>query len=404
MKRVIFLLGCISAFNAYAQDVIVCQDGEEIESKVLKISQTEVEYKKWTNQDGPSYTLDKSKVFMIKYQNGEKDVFKEEPVQQTTTTASQTGAQGESAPNEPVLATPAANNAELIAEYNNETHEYADKYFEKTSKKKAMSAIGTLGVLSSSILSTDEVEISIRQATESESNPCFALQHDIGEEFKVSSMNAYWSSPVKSVIEITNKSSKVLYIDKGSCFRSSSHGETRPYYKGVKISTISGGGNGIGINMGAVADAFGVGGVVGTLANGVNVGGNKSNATITEQQMDRFIVIPPKGKALLAKDDYIDKTGKDIITGVCEYFSLSTKDLLRNEFREFTEENSPEKWNYVITYSHTPDFSKINYVHFGLYLKDVVGTKTLKGIYLKNLDDIFKTRSSKTIGIADWYL
>ena len=160
----------------------------------------------------------------------------------------------------------------------------------------------------------------------------------------------------------------------------------------------------MGLNMGAVTDALGIGGAVSTLASGVNVGGHKGNSTIVEHQMDRFIVIPPKGKALLSKDDYIDKKGKDIITGVSEYFSLSFGDLLRNEFREFTEESSPEKWNYVITYSTTPDFSKINYLHFGLYLKDVMGAITMNGLYLRELNKIFKTRSSKTIVIADWYL
>ena len=404
MNRLFLLLLCIFTLTVNAQDVIICKNGDEILSKVLKVSKSEIEYKKWTNQDGPSYTLDKSEVFMIKYQSGDKDVFKDEPVKSSSTAVEKQSAQEEPTSNEPILATAAPNNAELIAEYNNEIHEYADKYFEKPKKKKAKSAIGTLGVLSSSILSTDDIEISIRQAQELESNPCFALQHDIGEEFEVSALNACWSSPIKSVIEITNKSSKVIYIDKGSCFRTSSFGEIRPYYKDIKISSVSGGGNSMGLNMGAVTDALGIGGAVSTLASGVNVGGHKGNSTIVEHQMDRFIVIPPKGKALLSKDDYIDKKGKDIITGVSEYFFLSFGDLLRNEFREFTEESSPEKWNYVITYSTTPDFSKINYLHFGLYLKDVMGATTMNGLYLRELNKIFKTRSSKTIVIADWYL
>lgn len=58
-----------------SQDIIVLQSGEEIEAKVIKVGSEEVEYRKWTNQDGPVYTLTPRDIFMIKYQNGEKDVF-----------------------------------------------------------------------------------------------------------------------------------------------------------------------------------------------------------------------------------------------------------------------------------------------------------------------------------------
>ena len=56
---------------AMAQDVIVKKDGTTILSKVLEISSTEIKYKKWSNQDGPMYSIDKSEVHSINYQNGE---------------------------------------------------------------------------------------------------------------------------------------------------------------------------------------------------------------------------------------------------------------------------------------------------------------------------------------------
>jgi hypothetical protein len=51
------------------------KNGDEIESKVLEINDNDIKYKKFSNQDGPSYTLLKSKIFMIKYASGDKDVF-----------------------------------------------------------------------------------------------------------------------------------------------------------------------------------------------------------------------------------------------------------------------------------------------------------------------------------------
>lgn len=65
-----------------AQDVITLKTGEDVNVKVLEVGSTDIKYKKSDNLEGPSYTVAKSEVFMIKYQNGSKDVFNT-----TTTTA-----------------------------------------------------------------------------------------------------------------------------------------------------------------------------------------------------------------------------------------------------------------------------------------------------------------------------
>ena len=66
---IIIALGFVKI--AAAQDIIVKKDGTTIESKVTKITSMEVEYKKWSNIDGPVYTIDKEEVAQIKYQNGD---------------------------------------------------------------------------------------------------------------------------------------------------------------------------------------------------------------------------------------------------------------------------------------------------------------------------------------------
>lgn len=60
--------------NTSAQDVIVKRNGEELQCKILEVSKNEVKYKRWTNQDGPAFAEKKSEIFMIKYENGEKEV------------------------------------------------------------------------------------------------------------------------------------------------------------------------------------------------------------------------------------------------------------------------------------------------------------------------------------------
>ena len=64
----------LATLKVAAQDIIVMRNGDEVEAKVTKVGTTEVEYHKWSNQDGPIYTAAKSDVFMIKYKNGEKDI------------------------------------------------------------------------------------------------------------------------------------------------------------------------------------------------------------------------------------------------------------------------------------------------------------------------------------------
>lgn len=78
-KRISKTLFCLLCFigvgmSAYSQDVIVKKDGEEIKSKVMEVSGDEIKYKMWDYQDGPVYRIPASEIFMIKYQNGKKDI------------------------------------------------------------------------------------------------------------------------------------------------------------------------------------------------------------------------------------------------------------------------------------------------------------------------------------------
>lgn len=61
--------------TAFAQDVILLQNGEEIEAKVTEIGVDEIKYKKHSMPDGPDYVSLKSEVFMITFENGSKEVF-----------------------------------------------------------------------------------------------------------------------------------------------------------------------------------------------------------------------------------------------------------------------------------------------------------------------------------------
>ncbi len=55
-------------------DNIILANGEEIAAIVTEVGTEEIRYKKCNTPDGPIYKLKRSEVFMIKYQNGTKDI------------------------------------------------------------------------------------------------------------------------------------------------------------------------------------------------------------------------------------------------------------------------------------------------------------------------------------------
>ena len=65
----------ICGLTATAQDIIVLQDGDLKQVKVIEVGENDVKYKKWENIDGPTYTISISNILSINYQNGSKDSF-----------------------------------------------------------------------------------------------------------------------------------------------------------------------------------------------------------------------------------------------------------------------------------------------------------------------------------------
>jgi hypothetical protein len=66
-------------------DEIIFRDGTESKAKVIEITPTEIKYKKCDNLEGPTYIAKKAEVFMIKYANGSREVFKETVADETKT-------------------------------------------------------------------------------------------------------------------------------------------------------------------------------------------------------------------------------------------------------------------------------------------------------------------------------
>ena len=91
MEKCIFttIITLLLFTNCFSQDLIIKRNGDEIKVKVFEVGTTEIKYKNYDNLSGPTYSILKSDVFMIKYENGTKDIFNEEkPLNNLTITPS----------------------------------------------------------------------------------------------------------------------------------------------------------------------------------------------------------------------------------------------------------------------------------------------------------------------------
>ncbi len=75
MKIFIFLTMLLFVSTGIkAQDVITLKNGTDIKAVITEVSDDEIRYKRFDNQDGPVFVIKKSEVFMITYQNGTREV------------------------------------------------------------------------------------------------------------------------------------------------------------------------------------------------------------------------------------------------------------------------------------------------------------------------------------------
>jgi hypothetical protein len=78
MNRIVVgILLSLMTLTSYAQDLITTKKGEDIKAKILEVSSTEVKYKRYSNLEGPTFTISTRDILMVRYQNGEKEIFAE---------------------------------------------------------------------------------------------------------------------------------------------------------------------------------------------------------------------------------------------------------------------------------------------------------------------------------------
>ena len=379
-KQIVLTMLSLSALYVAAQDVVVKKDGSTILAKVLEVNQDNIKYKKFSNQNGPTYTINLSDVMSVNYENGEKEDFNNSSI---TNDANQGNEAKE------ITKDVAPNNSELLNLY---AKDYQLNPAYKLKDKETLHGLVFLSFTNASILSNDEVEIYLERDR---------TQHP-DQKLGVGSN----SSPLfRYDIVLKNKTNKSIYVDLANCFKTTNLGVSYCYYSSDIITENKESTSGGSFNLGGLTNAVGIGGVAGSLANATTVG--KSNATSLSKTHinQRILQIPPKGRTCLSKFEYVtekkatsftygkyellnqgeefffsepmsqDRNIANSLKLDCKTLPLNLGPVKMGEERKFTIENTPYTANYHLVYSTKEDFSTYSVLSPTLYINKIIGLK-----------------------------
>ena len=333
MKKIISLVILVSfGFAVFAQDIITTMAGDEIKAVVTKVGTTEVEYKKWTNRNGPLYTMDKNDIFMIKYKNGEKDIFGNNNSGKKTISKNQKISVGKT-----LGTTVASNNKELIKLFNAPPVNN-DKKSKRSTKAKIVAAIA--GITEESILANEDITVSFTS-----------------DYINIATMKGEYVYN----INIENKTDRIIYIDKAMSFIVDKDNNALQFYNPNEVSNTKGKNVGGALSMGTVAQLAGIRGTVGTLLGGLSVDGGVSSYTTITEIDQQVLAIPPHSNITFVRGLKLP------------LFYIEPNLLKMGETLEYSYEKSPQKWSYFFTYSDEKDFSRYGTISIKAYCKYLYG-------------------------------
>lgn len=383
-KTFVFL--CLAQM-ASAQDVIVKKDGSTILSKVLEVNAQDIKYKKFSNPDGPTYTISTSDLISINYENGEKDTF-----EGATNAAPSTPSQQFAAPALDYEAL-AKENQPLVQEYNSQDV----VYLANDTEKKAGKLVCTLGIKDGSVIETPDLKatFSMKVKYMSYTFSSGRLKTSRIAELTENKKTSEDSYLYMMVVHLKNKTDKTIYIDLGTSYVITGE-ESTPYYIPTATTNTSSNMAGKSVNMGAVAGALGIGGAIGTLASGINVGGGSSTTTSTTTYSQRVISIPPKASVSLEPQsigmghlfeaigqhryfeniemscyDYFNEKG--MITKKKDYDELRFEGLKRGEKIDIPQMENVTPLSVLISYAFDESITAPRNMRIGFFWRQVMG-------------------------------
>lgn len=369
LRICLFLLLVMALCVTAEADVIVKKDGSTIKVFNIEVGQKYITFTKEASPDSELGRIEVDQCFAIKTDDGEM---------KTIEASSQSKEEKVVSPEQVIKdAVGNSDNKTIIKQFNTTYLNKGDKFKEDPKKLHSGLSLMVWGIEENSVLSDDNMTMMVEPI-----------------------------DPLKGtyVLVMVNKTKENMYVDLTRSFKINGMGNAIPFYDEKIYSTSHGSNTGAGVNLGAVAGALGVGGVVGNIANGVNVGGSTSNSVQVTQADQPVMVIPPGGKIHFPlektiKDNkveelpeifyycgsYYDFVNSFVPSGIAwgnrKYIeddaSINSKkiQLHKNGLVEFTSENTPKRYQYIVSYSTDPSFSKVNRAKLSLYLRGIYGIK-----------------------------
>ncbi len=330
MNKILLILFLFVCSNGLAQDVIVKKDGSTILSKVLEVNTSEIKYKKYSNLDGPTYTILKTELLSINYKNGESEKFTSEAVGNVSKTTS------------------SVSNETVNQEWLDFTNKRTAIYKEAQENKKAKWQYRILKFHHDSKVADNNVIItcSVRNGYYEKFSGRKVLHSDI-------------------TFKLENQSDNVVYLDLGNCFFKDVN-KTESYYKNTATHTSKDKNVGVSVNAGTITDVLGVGGVVGNIANGINVGGNKGSSTGVTVFSQRIIALAPHSSYRF-EDMNLYRSENDSKYVKDEKYTVGSS----VSYHEPQNINDCP-WNLVLTYSAEEDFKTKNVMNVGIYVSESI--------------------------------
>lgn len=367
-KRVIcvaVIMACVDIVSA--QDVLITKDGDAIKVWGIEVSNSAVFYRESEAQNDPIKRIEKSDVLMIKYKDGRKEILGDS----NETNNPQTILPTQNDVNVQNVQDEAANSA-AIQSFNQVQQ---INYIGGKKGKDAKFIYGLFNVKSDSRLVDKNVEISV---TSVRANEAAASRAYMSYEHTKNGTPSFCAIAVT----IKNRTGNTLYLDLGNTFFIR-NGAPSPYYVPSATQTTTGTTAGTSVNMGAVAGALGVGGPVGTLARGVNVGNAKTSSTSVITYSQRVLALPAHSAKtldiqLLFPEDMTKIYGTKFIhmTKDCLHCLFDKEEQISlGEEREFNEENSPIQWGIQVTYAYDENISSSNSLNASYYTSKMIGCK-----------------------------
>ena len=397
-KLIIFACFLMAGVSASAQDVLITQEGDVKKVYDVEVGPSTVFYKEADKADAPTLRIKKADVIMIKRKDGTKyDLGNGNNVVNNSQTAQSPQTQAAA----PVATSVSAEAQRLNEEAIRRVNDYNPKYQGDDTDDRCKRLLCLLGYGKDSQIINDDIEIECvtgaldfrkfkKGMKEGVSNG--AARSDV--PFSDFASWSYANPGIK--LRVKNKSGKTLYLDLGNTFIMRK-GVAMAYYVPSSTSTSNSSSSGMGVNLGAVAGAVGVGGALGTLASGIGVGGSSTSATVNTTYSQRVISVPPMSvKELDVQlmfpnvETYCDGFGIQDYAAPNFYFlpefSFATKEsgnYNNGETHNFSEETSPVKFGFFVSYSDTENCQNEKKLAFNLYLRQIIGfNKKLSDVYI----------------------